>query len=321
VRNRKVGTIALSAVLVVVAILAVVLAGDATDTRERTNEPAHRPTVSPGPGAYLFDLDTGQRTLVGGIGSPGTLSPGIAVSPDGSMVAYAGNDGGKFVIFVANADGANTRPLEETGSDGAAVGPEFSPDGSKIVYQVRGAGNLAGDIFVVDVATGATTRVTNLEPADSGLWYMGPHFGPDGRTIFFTAPRPGTGRGWDIWSVPVSGGTPTMVLGGAIGGRISPDGRTIVYFEPNLSLDSPYLGNMWLADADGSNPRRVAGVQGDVFGARWSPDGTRIAFTDQASRSASVVDLATGEVTRVLDDITNRFPEWVDDHTWIVGED
>jgi Tol biopolymer transport system component len=320
-RNRKVGTIALSAVLVVVAILAVVLAGDATHTRDQTNEPAHRPTVSPAPGAYLFDLDTGQRTLVEGIESPGTLSPGIAVSPDGSMVAYAGYDGGKLVIYVANADGTSIRPLEETGTDGAAVGPEFSPDGSQIVYQVRGAGNLVGDIFVVDVATGATTRVTNLEPADSSLWYMGPHFGPDGRTIFFTAPRPGTGRRWDIWSVPVAGGTPTIVLRGAIGGRLSPDGRTIVYFEPDPSLDSPYLGDMWLADADGSNPRRVTGVQGDVFGARWSPDGTRIAFTDQASRSASVVDLATGEVTQVLDDITNRFPEWVDDHTWIVGED
>jgi Tol biopolymer transport system component len=322
-RNRKLGTIALSAALVVAAILVVVLAGtDATNRGKRTNEPAVRPTVSPTPGAYLFDLDTGQSTRVGGIESPGYMSPWIAVSRDGSMVAYSGNDpDGKLVIYVATADGTNIRPLEKTARLGPAVGPQFSPDGSQIVYQAKGPGNVAGAIFVVDVATGATTRVTDLEPAFSSLWYMGPHFGPDGQTIFFTSPRTVlSGEGWDLWSVPVSGGTPNLVVRGAIGGRLSPDGRRLAYFEPNPSHDVPLRGDMWLADADGSNPRRVTGVRGDVFSARWSPDGTRIAYTDHASKSAYVVDLTTGEVTKVLEDITNRFPEWVDDHTWIVGE-
>lgn len=322
-RNRKLGTIALSAALVVVAILVVVLAGTAaTDRDGRTEEPAVRPTVSPTPGAYLFDLDTGQSTPVGGIESPGYQSPGIAVSRDGSMVAYAGNDpAGRLVIYVANVNGTNIRPLEKTALDGAAVGPQFSPDGSQIVYQAKGLGNLVGDLFVVDVATGATTRLADLEPAYSSLWYMGPHFGPDGQTIFFTLPRTGSSnQRWDLWSVPVSGGPPNRVLRGAIGGHVSPDGARIVYFEPNPSRDNVFLGDLWVADADGSNPQRVTGVQGDVFSARWSPDGTKIAYTEQASRSAYVVDLATGEVTTVLVD-TLRFPEWVDDHTWIVGED
>jgi Tol biopolymer transport system component len=320
-RNRKLGTIALSAALVVAAILVVVLAGtDATNGGRRTNEPAVRPTVSPPPAAYLFDLDTGQRARVGGIESPGFMSPWIAVSRDGSMVAYSGNDpDGKLVIYVATADGTNIRPLEKTARFGPAVGPQFSPDGSQIVYQAKGPGNVAGAIFVVDVATGATTRVTDVEPAFSSLWYMGPHFGPDGRTIFFTLPRTVlSGEGWDLWSVPVSGGTPNVVVRGAIGGRLSPDGRRLAYFEPNPS--HPLRGDMWLADADGSNPRRVTGVQGDVFSARWSPDGTRIAYTAHASRSAYVVDLTTGEVTKVLDDIRDGFPEWVDNHTWIMGE-
>jgi Tol biopolymer transport system component len=103
-----------------------------------------------------------------------------------------------------------------------------------------------------------------------------------------------------------------------MGGNVSRDGRTIVYFEHRRS--GGYLGDMWLADADGTNPRRVTGVQGDVFSARWSPDGTRIAYTDQASWSAYVVDLRTGEVTKVLEDITDRFPEWLDGHTRIIGE-
>jgi Tol biopolymer transport system component len=323
IRNRKLGTIALSAALVVAVILVVALAGtDAFEGGRRSNQPAVQPTVLPTAGAYLFDLDTGQRTRVGNIESPGYLSPGIAVSRDGSMVAYSGNDGERLVIYVANADGTDIRPLEETGRDGAAVGPQFSPDGSQIVYQAQGPGNLVGDVFVVDVATGATTRVTDLEPVHNDLWYMGPQFSPDGRTILFTSPRASdTNQEWDLWSVPVSGGTPELVLRGAIGGHLSPDGRRLAYFEPNPSHNDPFRGDMWLADADGSNPRRVTGVQGDVFSARWSPVGTRIAYTEHASRSAYVVDLTTGEVTKVLDDITEAFPEWVDNHTWIVGDD
>jgi Tol biopolymer transport system component len=322
-RNRKLGTIALSAGLVLAAILVVVLAGTgATDRGTPKNEPADQPTPSLTPGAYLFDLDTRQSTQFGGIASPGYESPGIAVSRDGSMVAYTGNDpGGRLVIYVANADGTDIRPLEKTANHGAALGPQFSPDGSQIVYQAKGPGNVVGDIFVVDIETGETTRVTDLERAHTDLWYMGPHFGPDGQEIFFTFPRTkDTDQRWDLLSVPVTGGAPRLVLRGAIGGRVSPDGRRIVYFEPNPTHGNTFLGDMWLADADGSNPQRVAGVQGDVFSVRWSPDGTRIAYTEQASRSAYVVDLTTSEVTRVLHGISDRFPEWVDDDTWIVGE-
>ena len=87
-RNRKLGTIALSAGLVLAAILVVVLAGTgATDRGTQKNEPADQPTPSLTPGAYLFDLDTRQSTQFGGIASPGYESPGIAVSRDGSMVA------------------------------------------------------------------------------------------------------------------------------------------------------------------------------------------------------------------------------------------
>ena len=120
VRNRKLGTFALSVALVLAAILVVVLAGtEAIEGGRRTNEPADRPTVSPTPGAYLFDLETGQATQVEGIVSPGYESPGIAVSPDGSMLAYSGNDpGGRLVIYVANVDGTDVRPLERTAGSG-----------------------------------------------------------------------------------------------------------------------------------------------------------------------------------------------------------
>jgi Tol biopolymer transport system component len=319
-RTRKVGTIAFSAGLAIAAVLLVVLIGrGAIDRGTDRNTPA-RPTVLPsGSGAYLFDLDAAQPTHVAGIQTQGIESPGIAVSPDGTMIAYRGADrDGTSVLYVANVDGTDIRPLGQTAHAGVGpIGPAFSPDGSQIVYQAKGFNTLVGDIFVVDVASGETTRVTRIEPVYSTLWYMGPHFSPDGETVYYTLPGGDFAKTWDLMAVPLSGGTPRIVIRGAIGGRLSPDGRTIVYFEytPARSIG----GEMWLADADGSDARRVPKVSGDVFSARWSPDGTRIAFTDQEENSAYVVDVATGEVTRVLDEITKRIPEWVDDHTWIVG--
>ena len=104
----------------------------------------------------------------------------------------------------------------------------------------------------------------------------------------------------------------------AIGGRISPDGRTIVYFK-HEPTELGFLGDMWLADADGTDAHRLGAVRGNLFSAAWSPDGTRIAFVNFKRRSAYVVDVATGEVSRVLEDVVFRFGAWVDDHTWIVG--
>lgn len=319
-RNRKIGAISLSAALAVVGVWFVLSGSDATDRGKETNNVAGQPGTLPSkPGVYLFDLETGQATSVAGILPPGYESPGIAVSPDGTMVTYRGMDAqGMWVIYVANVDGTNVHALEKTAATvSGPVGPQFSPDGSKIAYQAKGAGHWVGDIFLVDVATGETTRLTHLKPVTSGLWYMGPTFSPDGQTVFFTRPNGSyVHRSWSLWSVPASGGTPRLVLRDAIGGRVSPDGRTIMYFKPSPSLETGYLAEMWVANADGTDARRLA--RGDVFSARWSPDGSMIAYTAQGD--AYVVDVTTGEVSKVLKD-TDKFPEWVDDHTLIIGVD
>ncbi len=321
-RNRKIGAIALTAALAVVAAWFVVNGSDATNQGKETNKVAGRPATLPSkPGVYLFDLETGQATRVAGILPPGYDSPGIAVSPDGTMVAYRGTDTeGKWVIYVGTVDGTNIRALEKTAAIAEGpIGAQFSPDGSQIAYQEKGSGHWVGDIDLVDVATGEVTRLTHLKPVASGLWYMGPTFSPDGQTVFFTRPNGDyVHQSWSLWSVPASGGTPRLVLRDAIGGRVSPDGRTIVYFEPSPSLETGFLGEMWLANADGTDTRRLAGARGDVFSARWSPDASKIAYTKQGD--AYVVDVTTGEVLRVLED-TDKFPEWVDDHTWIIGVD
>jgi Tol biopolymer transport system component len=315
-RNRKIGAIALTAALAVVAAWFVVNGLNATDQDKETNTVAGQPATLPEPGVYLFDLETKQATRLAGV-VPG--EPGIAVSVDGTMIAYQGTDPkGKQVVYVANVDGTNLHALEKTAATAPEIGAQFSfsPDGSQIVYQGKDNGNLVGDLFLADSATGETTRLTHLKPVGASLWDMAPTFSPDGRTVFFTLPNGNyVHQSWNLWSVPATGGKPKLVLQDATLGRLSPDGRTIAYFKP--SAQDPLVGDLWLADADGTDARRLA--VGDLLAARWSPDGTMIAYVDRGRGGTYVVDVTTGVTSRVLDGA--YWPEWIDEQTWIVAPD
>ena len=56
---------------------------------------------------------------------------------------------------------------------------------------------------------------------------------------------------------------------------VSPDGATVAFIGGKKMREQ-----IWLVDADGTQPRKLAGDEGDLFGAvAWSPNGKRIAYT------------------------------------------
>ena len=74
------------------------------------------------------------------------------------------------------------------------------------------------------------------------------------------------------------------------------------------------LEGICIAHALGANMRAL--VSGpSLFGPKWSPDGTRIAYYNGDTKEVFVVDVATGETTHVAEGTS---PEWVDDHSLIV---
>jgi Tol biopolymer transport system component len=319
-RNRRIGAFAVAAAIVAVAVLAVI-----TQREGGGSTPADEPIVPsvslPSVTSHSFiDLRTGNETPL-----PDTISASgssMSVSPDGTMVAYAGAskiDTYLPAVFVANLDGTNVRPLEETRlSPGGAVAPRWSPDGSQIVYQAKGGAEKVGALFLVNVATGGTTRLTDVKELSSHIWYMSPSFSPDGESILFTMPRGRSlnDQSWDLWSVSVSGGEPTLVSRDGANGAFSPDGKAIAYVELRNVGDTVRFGGLWVAGADGSGARRLVG--GEVQLPRWSSDGTRIAYGDGGG-GISIVDVSTGETTKAFDAAT--MPEWLDDDTLIVDPD
>ncbi|HEX5951209.1 MAG TPA: hypothetical protein VFZ96_09410 [Actinomycetota bacterium] len=271
------------------------------------------------PAAIVIDLSTGKTTplhqsLVGGWSYP--------VTPDGTKFAYSKGACLSCTrpaeLYVADVDGTGMRKVATPG-DIDALGPSWSPDGSVLVYQGSGGLNEVGDLFVVDLANEEVRRITDLGPRRLSRFFLSPSFSPDGETVLFQLPRGSDANTsdvetrWDLWSVPVAGGEPTLVRRDAAMGVYSPDGSTLAYLDAlRASVGGGFRSHLWLADADGSDPRLF--LVGEFAFLRWSPDGTRVAYGGNGK--IHVVDVATGQPSYVADGVT---AEWLDRDTLVVG--
>lgn len=97
---------------------------------------------------------------------------------------------------------------------------------------------------------------------------------PNGSEILVVRGQGAPPRG-PLWSFPVLGGSPRK-LGDFVAERAawSPDGKMIGYTN---------LRELFVANADGSQPRKLAEVTGDILNLAWSPDGRSLRFDSSES--------------------------------------
>jgi Tol biopolymer transport system component len=319
--NRKVDAFAVAAAIGLVAVACTPGTQEGKNAATPASEPKtsaeESPTAAPETisGPIFVDLQTGERTPVAE-----NLAGGFnyVASPDGTRLAYGTCCSGADVMTVANIDGTHARTLQSP--EGLNYhGARWSPDGTKLVYQVRnGAGDDestgdVGNLFVHDLSAGQRTQITDLELSRASWWFLSPSFSPDGRNVVFHLPRGSSETTkWDVRSVPVTGGEPTLVLRNAAFPMYFPDGNEIAFVVP---LPSNFEGHsMAIASADARGSRRtLVEGKGSIWWPTMSPDGSKIAY--QHGGSIYVVEVSTGESSEVADGDT---AEWLDNDTLIV---
>src|SRR5579862_1531270 len=100
------------------------------------------------------------------------LQCGATWSPDGRFLAYSGDRGGKFDIWVQQV--GRTNPVRVTSRAGHNWQPDWSPDGNWIVFRGEGEGS---GLFVVPALGGPERRITSFG--------YRPRWSLDGRQILF----------------------------------------------------------------------------------------------------------------------------------------
>ena len=123
------------------------------------------------------------------------------------------------------------------------------------------------DSWLMDIATGTLTNVTQVEPVSH---YNTASFTPDGKKLLMTSLVDGTSK---PYIMELDGTKKTDVSGGTngftYGFNASPDGRRICYHE-NYQV--------YLTGADGSGKKQVGTGHPFNFAPTWSPDGNWLLF-------------------------------------------
>jgi len=237
--------------------------------------------------AVPFDVDAREVT-----GSPVPLLEGVDIKTAGDANFALSANGNLVYARGVGAGGAAPTNLVRVSRDGTrqllaefeGVGwwPRPTKDGARIAYAVsvdNGANSMA-DLWVLDVARGAETRVTF---EGNNRFY--PIWSPDETRLVHAD---GSGNENRLLSTSADGsGAVDVIL--ELGDRrfptsFSPDGRTLAYYvgpagTPTNSRD------LWMLDLTGAEPVPEPFVQAPFMerGAVFSPDGRWVAYVSDRS--------------------------------------
>jgi serine/threonine protein kinase len=237
-----------------------------------------------------------------------------ALSPDGDWLALVrANPGDAFMahVWVQAADGGSARRLTTEASDLGVYGLAWTADSQAIVF----SGGRAGARHLHRVGLEGTAPPALLGVGRNAIapsiW---------GRLLVYVDRQPHV---WDFWRAPGRKATSrdripeklATSTGHDLTPRYSPDGT-------RLAFQSTRSGTMqvWVCDADGTNPVQLTNTELYSGNPAWSPDSRRLVFTsgEAGDWNLYVID-ADGGVPRQLthEPSDDSFGSWSRDGRWI----
>ena len=227
-------------------------------------------------------------------------------APKGQIAIESGND-----IALMDAGGFIERKLTNQEGTDPNVWPDWSPDGSRIVF--AGVSQEGFDLYTMAPDGTGTERITH-EPGDEIM----PSWSPDGSRIAFA---------FDDLGVP-DFETGVVVVGTSGEARVdlvtrqnqavgfpiwSPDGTRIAFTVFSENGDQPVA---YVMDADGGD---LVEVREEAVALSWTPDGKRIVLSADRSLVAERPD-GTGDrvIIRHPPENGRLVLDWSPDGRWIV---
>ena len=185
-------------------------------------------------------------------------------SPDGRYVAFDSERDGNRDIYLIDTETETEHRL--TNNEAYDADPDWSPDGTQIAFVSRRAGN--NEIYVMDAAgeDEYLRRLTNNSERDED-----PAWSPDGTQIayeYWGHLHVMDADGSNVRELTYCGENPAW----------SPDGIQIAYNESSFCIGNTRGTNIYVIDADSSNPQRLTHSRGYESNPVWAPDGRKIVF-------------------------------------------
>jgi eukaryotic-like serine/threonine-protein kinase len=227
-----------------------------------------------------------------GIAAPSGIQPIAPVKPRRSPVLYAAV--GLCIIVVVAIAYFVTRPpaipqvanyvqLTHDGQPKSLIGT----DGARLYLslgEVRTGSFTSQGVAEMSVTGGEPLKLSimpsvGISPVD---------LSPDGSEILAVNGQGAPPKG-PLWSFPVLGRSPRK-LGNLIAETAawSPDGKTLAFTN---------LGDLSVANADGTAPHKLLSVKGDILNVTWSPDGRHLRFdsSETAGTTGQQMEWEMGE--------------------------
>ncbi len=218
---------------------------------------------------YIYEIRSRRLHLI-------TNSPGFdgdpAFSPDGSEIVFVSNRTGSYEIYLMNIDGGNLRRLTTNSAHDSF--PRFTPDGTGITF----SSNLNGestDIYFVNANGGNPVRLTSWNSNELSRASCS----PDGTKIAFNSDINGND---EIYVMDLEPDRVKQLLSDSSVSLQTPsfsaDGKQLVY---SAEL-ADKTGELRILGTDGSRGKTILNTTSGSTYPRFSPDGQRIAFHQEA---------------------------------------
>lgn len=223
-----------------------------------------------------------------------TFLPAVTISPTGTLLASAANDGSVRIWDISGKYPKEWEPISK--NTGIVTPIHFSPDGKLLATAERASGITR----LFDVSGSKAKPAGVLAPGDGEVWSLA--FSPDAKTLvtgmWFSemVPKHGALVAWDLTKTPARRAVviPTTGLPRSI--TTLPDGKSLVFADQGL------VRRVALADGKDLGVLDCFPSDSTIVSIAIHPDGKHIAVGGYV-KEVKILEIATGkEVAQLSED-------------------